>query len=521
MKTSISKWLKLFTDYILFMCLGLLLLISCQGHSQKSERNKVVFNEKTIEGLKDTIDLVIEKEMKENHIPGFALVLVKEGKTIYKKGYGVANMQTGRKVDPDTTIFRIGSISKALTLLALTKLIDEDKIGLNDDVSRYFTGIQNPNNFKEPIEIQHLLTHTSGFDQIGISRHIYDFELPLHERKTMRAGISDFLKSNNLRRITPAGEYYRYDTYGTTLAGAIIEKITKLPFPEAMKKVLFEPAGMNNSFVEVTPAYMENLALGHGYTNGQYQIMPYEVYKTLPASSIDATPADMGRLLEVLTNDGLNEKGRFYTREMANNILNPQYRPHPDFIGTSHGLHESARIGVPPEAYDIRTIGHGGDMLGTSSIMTIIPSMKLGIFATANRNSEAGGPPVRLFRLIMNTIVKYLGLEKVGSPYEIPKQKIEVNLEEYRGNYYFGVFCHSCTEEEYAQGAWRRSSNPLIASISNDTLLLNSDKYIPKTKDIFVRSDGNEMVYFGRDKEGKITFLNFSDGNSPLERIDD
>ncbi len=247
--------------------------------------------------LKKSIDQILSAEMERDHIPGTAVAIVKDGKTVYKQGYGIANTATGQKVDADKTIFRIGSISKALTLLTLSRLIDQGRIGVEDDVSKYFDGIQNPHGFSQPVRIRHLLTHTSGFDQIGIGRHIYDFEQPLEKRKAQRPTISEFLRDNNLRRVTPAGQYYRYDTYGSTLAGAVIEQVTGLPFAEAMQKELFEPAGMSRSSVEVRPRYMEDLAAGHGFVDGAFALMPYEIYLTLPASSIDATAADMGRLL--------------------------------------------------------------------------------------------------------------------------------------------------------------------------------------------------------------------------------
>jgi len=514
---SILKKKALLVNIFLFF----LMVVSCQNTSGRQvEKELLTDSIPSFEKLKKAIDSVMLIEMEENHIPGMAIVLVKDGKTVYKKGHGIASLINGKKVDPDKTIFRIGSISKALTLLTLTKLIDDGRIGIDDDVTQYFTGIQNPNNFKDPVRIYNLLTHTSGFDQVGLDRHVYDYELPLEERKAKRPTINTFLKANNLRRVTPAGAYYRYDTYGTTLAGAIIEKVTGLPYAAAMKKELFDPIGMSRSFVEVATNYRDSLALGHGYNNEEYQGMPYEVYVTTPASSIDATPADMGRLMEVLTNQGTNENGRLFSPEMTHKILKPQYRPNKDFVGMTHGMQESVRIGSGPDAYTIRTVGHGGDMLGMTSAMTLIPSLNMGVFVTANRNGEAGGDPVRL-NFIMNTLLKHLGYEKGETQYEIPKKSLEVDLEDYTGNYYFGVFCHSCNEEEFERGAWRRTSQPIAVSVLNDTLMLGEDKYIAKGDDIFIREDGNEMVYFGRNKNNKITFLNFSDGNSPLERIED
>lgn len=489
------------------------------SNTQSIAQNNVKSDQLNTDELLEAMDKVIEKEMKENHIPGMGLVIVQNGKTIYKKGYGIANMATAAIVDPDKTIFRIGSISKALTFLTLSKLIDQGRIGMDDDVSKYFDGIDNSLGFKDPVTIKNLLTHTSGFDQIGIGRHIYDFERSIAERKAQRPSISEFLKNKNLRRVTKAGQYYRYDTYGTTLAGAIIEKVTGLPYDQAMKQELFDLLGMDRSSVEVENKYIEDLATGHGYNEGQYEVMPYEIYNTTPASSIDASPADMGRLLEALTGDGANKSGRLFSSDMITNIRNGLYKSHPEFVGMSYGMHESNYVGALPDAYKIKTIGHGGDMLGTSSLMTTIPSLNMGIFVSANRNSEAGGERINLWRLVMPVILKHYKIEK-AKPFSIPKP-VNVTLDEYVGNYYLGIFCHSCTEDEFDQYAWRRSSRPRMIRKMDNTLLLGEDTYIPRGNDVFVRADGNEQVYFGRDESGKITYFVFSDELNSYERIDD
>lgn len=497
--------------------------ISCSTNTNQVKEGKRIYNlGDTLDNDKfKSFDAAITKEMKSSHIPGMSLVIVKDGQTIYKKGYGVANIETGVAVDPDKTIFRIGSISKALTLLTLSKLVYQGKVGMDDDVSQYFDGIENAQDFKDPVTIKHVLTHTSGFDQVGLGRHIYNYDQPLDDRKAQRPSISTFLKNKNLRRVTPAGAYYRYDTYGTTLAGAILEKITGLSYPEAMNQELFAPIGMSLSSVEVKDQHMDQLAVGHGYNDGSYEVMPYEVYNTPPASSIDATPADMGRLLEVLTGGGSNKHGSIFTPSVMKKMMEVQYQPHAEFVGISHGLQESNYVGVLPDAYKVRTLGHGGDMLGTSCLMTTIPSKGVGIFISSNRNHEAGGERVNLWRLIMPLVMDHFDLPKTSEAFHLPKEPAQVNLDQYVGNYYFGVFCHSCTEEEYAQYAWRRSSRPIEIRKDKNELLLGDDRYLSRGDDVFVRADGFEKIFFGRDNDDKISFMVFSDQLTSFERIDD
>ncbi len=254
--------------------------------------------------LAGDIDKAVLAVMEANHLPGVAVVVVQNGRTIIKRGFGVANIAHNTDVDPDKTIFRIGSISKALTLLTLTRLVDAGRVAMTDDVNLYFDGVRNPKNLTKPVTIRNLLTHTTGFDQIGLGRRVHDFHLSLEERKSRRPSLRDFLKANNVRQVSQPGECFRYDTYGTTVAGAVLERVTGKPYAEAMRREMFQPLGMANSFVEVDADHADDLALGYGWVNGRFEAQPYEIYTTTPASSIDATPADMGRLLEALTGDG-------------------------------------------------------------------------------------------------------------------------------------------------------------------------------------------------------------------------
>ena len=384
------------------LCFYLFTFTACTQaqHTQPDIRNRLL-------NAEATLDTIVRQEMEATHLPGVALIVVHNGETLIKRGYGVADVSTQRPVDVDSTLFRIGSVSKALTALALTRTIDDGLVKMNDDVTRYFDKIENLSGSDEPVTIEHLLTHTGGFDQIGLGRHIYDWDRPLSERKAVRPDLEEFLGDNNLRRITPPGHVFRYDTYGITLAGYVLEQVTSLTFPMAMHQELFEPLGMNNSFVEADPDHINNLAIGYGWNNEAYVPQPYEIYVTTPASSIDATPADMGRLLEALTGEGKNSHGRLFSKEASRAVLSPQFRPHPRFTGITHGLWESPSVN-PPDGPEVFSVGHGGSMLGFFTMMEIFTEMNVGVFVATNRNWEAGGGSVNLGQLINQAILEAL-----------------------------------------------------------------------------------------------------------------
>ena len=461
-----------------------------------------------------SINKVVAKVIKEQHIPGLAVVVVKNGKTRFLRGYGYADVEKRIKVDPDKTLFRIGSISKALTFFVLTRLIDDGRIERTDNVEKYFGKIENPRGFKKAVTIEHLLTHTGGFDQIGVGRHIYEHHLDLDKRKVQRPGIVEFLKANNLRRVNEPGQYFRYDTYGTTLAGAVIEKVTGKPFATAMAQEMFRQLGMKRSFVEVDKKHFGDLAIGYGWADNRFQPQPYEVYVTTPASSIDATPADMGRLLEALTGNGANSNGRLFSKTTNQKVLAPQFRSHKELVGITHGMFESYTSYDGQTNRHVRSVGHGGSMNGYRSAMTIIPDYQTGVFITANRAPEAGGGPID-FRPIIDAILESLP--------DLPKKKlhpmpeaVKVDLKEYTGDYYYGVFCHSMTAKDMAAGGWRRGRARSVSQ-RDGKLIIGDQTFLPRGKDVFVQSDGQRLAFFGREA-GKITHFVYSSSPDTFER---
>lgn len=462
------------------------------------------------------VDAAMRKCMNDCHLPGAAIVIVKDGKTIFRRGYGLANIANRTPVDPNKTLFRIGSISKALTFLTLTRQIDLGRLQRSEDVSQFINGIQNPLKFNEPVTVEHLLTHTAGFDQIGgPDRQIFDFDSPLEQRKQARQSIADYLANGHLRRVSPAGELFRYDTYGTSLAGVILERLTGKPFNQAMHQETFAPLGMVNSFVEADAEHLDDLAIGYGFIGNQYVAQPYEVFLTTPASSIDATPADMGRLLEAMTGGGVNASGRWLSPEMTRTVLAPQFRIHPEFVGISHGMFEgySDRGEFTKR---VRTLGHGGSMNGFIATMTMVPEHNLGVFLATNRAPESGGGDVQI-DLVINAIIGNLPDLPEREPITIPARNPSLDLSEYAGTYYYGIFCHSCTPAEFDSGAWPRR-HPRAVIAADGAIMIGDNEFLPRGKDVFVGVQGEQMVCFGRNADGEVTHFVYSTSADTFEK---
>jgi CubicO group peptidase (beta-lactamase class C family) len=119
-----------------------------------------------IKEFEQFLDRFFAEHMQKEHIPGAAFVFVKDNKVFFKKGYGFANLERQQRVSPDSTIFRIGSISKVFTEDAVIQLADQGKINLHTDVNQYLKRVKVPKSFVEPVTAAHLISHTAGFDEI-------------------------------------------------------------------------------------------------------------------------------------------------------------------------------------------------------------------------------------------------------------------------------------------------------------------------------------------------------------------
>ena len=119
-------------------------------------------------------DPIFSEQIEKLHVPGAVVAVVKDGKIIFTKGYGVADIEKKTPVVPDKTIFRIGSITKVFTATAVMQLADRGKINLNDDVNKYLKDFKVPNTYPQPITFANLLTHTSGLDEVTPGRRTGD-----------------------------------------------------------------------------------------------------------------------------------------------------------------------------------------------------------------------------------------------------------------------------------------------------------------------------------------------------------
>lgn len=180
------------------------------------------------------LDDRIEKMRAERGTPGVSIVVARAGKILYAKGFGVENIETGRKMTPDS-IHELASVSKNFTAAAILRLAQEGRLSLGDSISKYF-----PSDTKnwDSITIEHLLRHTSGLPDYLASINI--------TKEYTSDQLVATIRQKPLR-FTP-GSKWEYSNSGYMLLGFVVEKVAKTSLADYMAKTFFKPLGMRNSF---------------------------------------------------------------------------------------------------------------------------------------------------------------------------------------------------------------------------------------------------------------------------------
>ncbi|KUG05434.1 beta-lactamase [hydrocarbon metagenome] len=249
--------------------------------------------------LEDFFNHTMESKLEKYNIPNATVSVVKDGEIVYKKGFGWADIENNIPVDPDNTLFRIGSTSKLITWTAVMQLVEAGKLDLNTDINRYLDFEISPqlekplqNTMAEPITMTHLMTHTPGFEDHPdmLFRLSEDELLPLNE----------YVKKHLPARIFPAGEVAAYSNYGTALAGYIVERVSGQPFSDYVESNIFTPLNMNNSTYRQPPTLDSSqacMAIPYRFIDGSYTEAGFEYIMLEPAGSMSSTASDMANFM--------------------------------------------------------------------------------------------------------------------------------------------------------------------------------------------------------------------------------
>lgn len=251
--------------------LFLLLIFSCQQSS----------NDKDALIKQDVIDQYLENLINIHAIPGMAVAIIKNGKTIHQGYYGKLSLETGESISPNTT-FKIFSLTKTNVALAIFKLVEENKFGLEDKLSEHFEGL--PQKWQN-VEIGNLLSHSSGLPDV--MHHMDEFlDESISDREFIKLLYDDKFDFET-------GHYWSYNQTNYILLRMLIEKITGTPFEKYILKHQFPNSDPKNVFFSSLPnEEIPNRAKYYDFDKGLNEYRPKQEFsgdKNLPLAGLNIT----------------------------------------------------------------------------------------------------------------------------------------------------------------------------------------------------------------------------------------
>ncbi|WP_028968873.1 serine hydrolase domain-containing protein [Sphingomonas sp. URHD0057] len=312
-------------------------------------------------------------------IPGAVVVVVKDGQVLAEKGYGYANVAKKIKVDPKTTLFRPGSISKLFTWTALMQQVEQGKVDLNADVNRYID-FKIPPREGKPVTVLNLMTHTPGFEEA-----VKDL-ITLGPKEVP---FETLLKRGAPARIYAPGTTPAYSNYGASLAGYIVQRTSGEPFDAYLERHIFGPLGMAHStFRQPLPANLAPL-MSEGYVPGKDEPKGFEFVNASPAGALSATGDDMARFMIAHLQNGQFNGQQILKPETAQLMHARANSPFAAGDGMAHGFYETNINGM-------RVIAHGGDTEAFHSDLHLFLDKNVGIYVSLNSaGKEGAAQPLR------------------------------------------------------------------------------------------------------------------------------
>ena len=331
-------------------------------------------HEMTAADLETFLDGIVPLQLGLSDIAGATVSVVKDGKLLFAKGYGYADVQKKQPVSPQETLFRPGSISKLFTWTAVMQLFEQGKLDLDRDVNDYLD-FKIPDAFGKPITLKNIMTHTPGFEE-----QVKD----LFSYAAVSPNLGEYLKTHIPGRIYPPGTVPAYSNYATALAGYIVERVSGRPFEDYVEENILKPLNMTHStFKQPLPAGLAPF-MSSGYRLASDQPGQFETVNPFPAGSMTSSATDMAQFIIAHLQDGQLGEARILKPETARLMHSRLFALDDAANAMCYGFYEETSHGQ-------RIIGHGGDTIYFHSDLHLILDQKVGFFVSYNSAGKSGG----------------------------------------------------------------------------------------------------------------------------------
>jgi CubicO group peptidase (beta-lactamase class C family)/D-alanyl-D-alanine dipeptidase len=312
----------------------------------------------------ERIERLIDHEMRDKGLPAVSIALVDDQDVIWAKGFGFADPAQKIAATADT-VYRVGSVSKLFTDIAVMQLAERGVLNLDAPVTTYLPDFKPKNPFAVPITLRHLMSHRAGLVREPPVGHYFDPTSP-----SLAKTVASL---NDTELIYAPGTRTKYSNAGVAVVGRVLEVMAKRPFAEALQASVIAALGLRRSAFAPTPAIMPHLAKASMWTyfGTQFEAPTFQL-GIAPAGSMYSTVTDLARFMSVLFARGAGPNGPVLKPDTLEAMWLPQFAP----AGARQGFGLGFNVG---ELQGQRRVGHNGAIYGFATDLQMFPDARLGI----------------------------------------------------------------------------------------------------------------------------------------------
>jgi CubicO group peptidase (beta-lactamase class C family) len=341
---------------------GILTLFSLAAHQSTAQKGDADFNE---------LEKVAFQELQDRRTPGAAIAVIKGDQVIYAKGFGVASVETGAPVTPET-LFRLGSTTKMFTAAALVTLADQGKIKLDAPIGSYVKGLEPK---LAQVTVHQLLTHTAGLRDFAAS-------VVSNDEAALGASVRSWKEDVFF---TAPGKIYSYSSPGYWLAGLVAEVSGGKLYADVLDELSFKPLGMSRTTLRPLVAFTYPFSQGHRVQGESPPVVIRPAFNNTamwPGGSVYSNVYDLSRFVIALMNGGRLVGKQVLTQGVVAKLPAPHVvLPGEQPVNYGYGLMSFDYRGV-------RIVTHGGASTGYGSTIQIAPEQRFAVIVLTNKSGE-------------------------------------------------------------------------------------------------------------------------------------
>jgi CubicO group peptidase (beta-lactamase class C family) len=337
--------------------------------------------------LEAFLDGFLPYQLHRDDIAGAVVVIVKDGKILFAKGYGYADVEKRVPVIPEQTMFRQGSVGKLFTWIAVMQLVEQGKLDLDRDLNDYLD-FSVPHTFGKPTTLRNLMTHTPGFEE-----EVKDSQV---DKPSDLPSLRSFLLGHLPRQIYPPGTIPAYSNTGANLAGYIVERVSGQPYADYVREHIFQPLDMLRTTTSQPPD-IPGAFMSKPYASASEKEKPFELLSPQPGpdGAMAGTAIDMAHFMIAHLQNGEYQGKRILREATARLMHTRQFTTDPVLPGMALGFIGQDRNGL-------QIVGHDGDTNYHHSDLHLIPSANFGYFVSYNSTGSGEDARTTLWQAFLD-----------------------------------------------------------------------------------------------------------------------